>query len=477
MKKYLIILIISILNINSYGQSLRKKINFIEEKSHSIKLVRPISGERIVCVIESDNYFRVYLYDKEFNELGMNEIPKQEKKYLYKVRLKDDFLYISNAVSGYNGLSLKTISLDTDFKTNDKIIEEDMSVGDYHISSSREKIFYSVSGKNFYQLNNNSNKVVWIDPKLEKKEKMFVNEFQTFKENNILAIVRNKSKGMTREREIILYDENRTELLLISKLENNKYKSNVYFTANDSDIYCLGNYEENPNEKKVAYGTNPLNNTGIYIKNTSKNKSYEKFYKYSDFKNFSIKIDADKETKKLTKFNVELEKIAFLKNENIAFCTIYKDIESLEYSQRYGELRSDDVGIERKYILIFGFNNSGELLWDKVIPLNKNLLVSNDKDDMFEDNFLTVKEVENSLKCHYSFNDKINYFELNNGQIINKKETSYVEVPNVKYEIGYQYKDSNHWYDNYYISWCKFDKDDSKKSDNWVCFDKIEFNK
>ncbi|MDG2331554.1 MAG: hypothetical protein P8M05_08170 [Flavobacteriales bacterium] len=227
MTKYLIILITSVIALNSSGQSLRKDINFVEEGIHFIKLIRPISEKRVVCVTEGETYIRVYLYDKEFNELGMKEILKKEEVYLYHFRLKDNYLHISNAVKAYDGLALMTIFLDPGFKTIERVIEETIWVGDYHISASGKNTLYSVSKKNFYLLNNETEDVTWINPELEKKETAIASKFISFKDNNKLVVFRSKKKGMSIKREVALYNENGKELLFFPKLENDKNKTNV----------------------------------------------------------------------------------------------------------------------------------------------------------------------------------------------------------------------------------------------------------
>lgn len=463
MKKHLIILIISVLTLNCYGQNLRKDINFVEKNINLIKLIRPISDNRIVCVTEGETYIRVRLYDKEFNEIGTKEIQKNKEVYLYHFRLKDNYLYISNAVKAYDGLALTTIHLDPEFKTTERLIEPSIWVGDYHVNPSGKYIYYSVS-ENFNLLNTETKKVSQIKPNLEKKEKaLAASKFQSFKGNNKLVVFRSKKKGMKVKREVAVYDEKGNELLFFPKLENGKNKINVYAAANNEDIYFIGNYKDNPSSKEIYAGETPSkkpNHTGIFIKSTSKEKAYEKFYQFSDFK------ELDKNVKDYAKFNIGLEKISFLQNENVAFCTIYEDIMSKEYSQRYGQVQLMHIGKKIKYILIFAFNNDGNVLWDKVIPLNDNILKYNKKVAvMFDDNFLTVDEVDNTLQCHYSYNDGINYFEINNDQIVNQKKVNYTEVPQIKGEIGYKYKHSSYWYDNYYFSW------------NIIYIDKIEFNK
>ena len=67
--------------------------------------------------------------------------------------------------------------------------------------------------------------------------------------------------------------------------------------------------------------------------------------------------------------------------------------------------------------------------------------------------WLDVEKIGDKIKCHYSFKEGINYFELKDGQIVNTKKTLYIDKPSHTKVVEYQYKQSIYWYDNFYFNY------------------------
>jgi len=155
----------------------------------------------------------------------------------------------------------------------------------------------------------------------------------------------------------------------------------------------------------------------------------------------------DKRTKNLKKYRFCLEDIVFLKDEKIIFATIDKD----SYLSNGGSKSHD--GQELNYILIFAINDAGVILWDQVISLNWKSHPKPDQNSFCKvsefQKTINIKSVGDLIECDYLFDDKINYFEVEGGEIVNKKETKLKNKESSSYGLNFQYEKAFFWYGNF----------------------------
>jgi hypothetical protein len=183
----------------------------------------------------------------------------------------------------------------------------------------------------------------------------------------------------------------------------------------------------------------------------------DKYYNYSQFKNLNKQILLDKREKDLAKFRFVLEDIIFTDNEKIIVATIDKDAYEDVYDALDNAYKTTHSGQELNYVLVFGINNAGDILWDQVITLDwKN-------HDKYEVGYscpvnnspktVNIKKEGDVIKCHYSFGDNIYYFEVIKGEITNKKEILYtLKTEHTTKLLEFQYENSFYWYDNFYFN-------------------------
>jgi len=472
MKRILSLLIISIITISSFAQTINKEFPHKDKKKGFAYYIGsyPVLDEKILTIYTFPDFITLRLYDKQLNEIIHKDI-KRKSGGLYSTDyyLSKKFLIVTEEVGKNNFIS--KISLDNDFsieKLNHNIIQYSKLC----IDTDEANYYYTTSTSNIYfkKVNINSKNTVDYKIDLSAGEKARIYEFKTFPKSGLIAVNRSKSIKKKSHYQVALHNETGEELSSFERFENNIFKASVFFANNNEEVYVFGNYKEMPKKEEISYYQNKFkkpNFTGIYLKSLNTKNPIEKYYNYSEFKNFNKQLIADKMIKKIGKLRFRLEDMAFVGNERIIFSTIEQDsYERTDQGKKWD-------GREINYILIFAINDAGEITWDQVITLEweehpRYAGTSFCQESNFPKT-VNVEKIGDKIKCHYSFKEGINYFELKDGQIVNTKKTLYIDKPSHTKVVEYQYKQSIYWYDNFYFNY-------DGRAEAYL-LDKVEFNK
>jgi len=474
MKKYIVALIVSVLTISSFAQTINKIFPYKDKKRDYFFYEGsfPVNKNQILSIFDFDKTYELHLYDKDLNQIAVKEITKKvEGRYNTMMYLTNNFLFLKQVVNKKDFIIQVTLNKELSFE---KFELKNGSFSTLHFNSAETSYYYELSdGKgSFNKVDYKSKETLEYKIKLSEEEKVNIKKFNLFDNNNYVAILRKRSIKNNKHYEIAIHDAEGGEVSKLDRLENNILKSTVFFESNKDEIYCLGNYKEMPKNDEISlydeHAKNPAY-SGIYIKSLNTNKLLEQYYKYADFTNFNKQMIADKKIKDLPKFMFNSEGVVFTKNEKIVFGTIEQN--TYERNDKGGK---DYDGPQLDYLLIFGINDLGAIIWDQAISLDWDDHTKNRQEDVsckLNDfpKTLNISQEGDVIKCHYLFRDKINYFEIKEGQLINKRETNLVKKENNSSEIRYQYKKSFFWYDNFY-----FNQDGVGES---LLLDKIEFDK
>jgi hypothetical protein len=347
----------------------------------------------------------------------------------------------------------------------------------FHVDAKEQNYYYGVNEDDVYfkSVSFESKKSKKYKATLNEKEKVTVSDFATFKNSDVVAVTRvRKAKG-EKLFEIALHDAIGKEIEVINRLENGYLKETVNYANHNDEVYVLGNYKEKQSVNEAYFIINEIRHKkpkyeGVYMHTLNSDKIIDKYYKYSDFDKLISQMEIDEiKQNDLLKYRFELQEVITNTKEKIVIGTLNEDLFKFMVSSGGG---GNDVyiGKELTYILIFGVNENGDLLWHQVIPLNwlghERYEVTSAfhliQVDNFHQRFVTVEKNGDKIKCHYSFKDNMTSFEIDNGQIVNKKQTPF--------DIGNIIKDNNsvYWYDNFYFNHNPFDG---------LELDKLEFNK
>lgn len=475
MKKYLILLFVTTITIGSFAQTINKIIPYkdgSDEDHYSYVGSFPVLDKKILTIFTYPDNIMLQLLDENFIEISNKKITRKStgiytahyfltKNYLFIEEEVEKKKIIVTKISLTDNLSSEKFDHNPGYRTDLFLGEFDEEYGRYpelHIGIDEKNYYHIVSEKDVYfkKVNFSSNSIVDYKINLLADERVKISKFQTFENTENIAICRSKLIKKNSSDQVALHDVSGKELSSFDRLENNIYKSNVFFANNKDNVYALGNYKEMPKKIEITIYENRYRKpdfTGVYLKSLSAKNPIEKYYKYSEFKNFNKQLLADKMSNKIDRLRFKLEDMVFVGNEKIIFSTIEQD----SYDRSEGGKRWDGKAIN--YILIFAVNDAGEILWDQVISLD-----SHDRPRLDQPAFcglsnfpktLNVEMVDDKITCHYSFREKINSFEIDKGQISNNKETLYEKKPYHYYKIEYQFKSSIYWYDNFYFNYTK----------------------
>ncbi|MBI2279733.1 MAG: hypothetical protein HYU68_03460 [Bacteroidetes bacterium] len=476
MKKYIITLIVSVLTISSFAQTVNKKYPYKDKRRDYFyyKISYPVNNKEILSIFTFKDVITLRLYDAQLNQIAEKNIARQSKgDYSTDYYLSNKYLFIIEEIKKEKVTT--RVSLDENFKSMNFAGAKKPY---FYVDISNNNYYYGASKGNTYfnRVNFNTKNTVDYSTNLNEGEKVSVTEFSSFKTSELMAVSRTKEVNKKQGHEVALHDTTGKELTAFSRLENNIFKSTVGFSNIDDVIYTVGNYKEAPKNDEIRdtedHSSKPKY-TGIYLKNMNAKNPIEKYYKFSDFKNFNNQMEIDKRVNEIDKYRFRLENIVSNKNEMIVIGTIDKDAFTDSYDildKRYETVYN---GQELTYILIFGINNTGDILWDQVITLDwKDHPKHEQTSSCIVNNFpktVTVKKEANKIECHYSFGKNIFYFEIENGQLINRKKTPYISRSGETGLVEFQFKSSIYWYDNFY-----FNEDGVGES---LLLDKIEFDK
>ena len=486
MKKYLVALIVNTITITSFAQIIHKEYPYKDKKDRDHYYYctsYPVGDKKILSIFAFKEMISLKLFDNELNLIGEKKMERETQGpydanfYLTKNNLFVIEKEVVRQVFLDENLKSKTISMPTLPKPRSGSNFPESKKPQFHIDNQEQNYYYGVDEENVYfkGVNFETKKSKKFTTNLKEKEKVTVSEFATFNNNNMVAVTRIKKTKEGKLFEIALHDELGKELSVINRLENGFLKETVNYANIDNEVYVVGNYKEKTSVNEAYFIVASINNNnnkpkfeGIYVHSMNSDKALNKYYKYSDFNKLISQMAIDeKKPNDIENYRFQLQNVISNNNEKIVIGTLDKD--NYEYytgSQGNSKLH---MGQELTYILIFGINNEGDLLWNQVISLDwighpKYKVTGSShivQVDNFDQKFVAVEKKDNKIKCHYSFKDNISSFEIDNGQIVNMKQT------HIELKPSHDNK-SVYWYDNFYFN---------HNGLNGLEFDKIEFNR
>jgi len=465
MKKHLMLLVSCLILVGSFAQTINKVIPYKDKKRDFFyyKGSFPVNKQEVLSIFTFKDVITLKLYNNQLEEIGSRNIERQSKgNYSTSYYLSNKHLFIEEGLKKKDLFSIVTLNkgLSTKELNTEKLPDHVNMLGtDYYYGVSKEDIFFKKVAIRTREI---------VEFKTEKAASKSISDFISFADNELIAIKSHEYINKQHVYSVSLYNNSGKEISSFPRLENNTLKTSIGFASNKDEIYVLGNYKINPNKKsleRINSDQKKPDHDGIFIKTMNSRKNIDKYLKYSEFKHLNEQMVKDKKTNLLPKFRFHLEDISFSENNTIVFGTIYRQLYRYDTSRdasssllsTLAEGETEYMGDELNYIIIFGINDVGEILWDRVISLDwKNHPqpeISNSFVGYHSPNFLNIQRKDNAIQCHYSFKGNINYFEIVDNQITNKKGTPYQLKPTKKRELAEdQYNKSFYWYNNFYFN-------------------------
>ncbi|MCB0400543.1 MAG: hypothetical protein KDD41_00515 [Flavobacteriales bacterium] len=484
MKKITVLLVTLIIGNFLVGQNLNKKI-YMSKQEHEagyIDIVAPTENKKIVVVSKEKGKMEnlsIKLYDENFDQVDEKKMIVSDEVQFFK--LANNHLFIMcNDVKGYN---IYKINLETSLivKTISIKEEEKYYYNKVQAYSDLLNYFYcEIWGESYlYQVNLSDGNVIPFNFAVDSKETESVYKIIPIEDSEEILVLRAKGTKKTKKFEIVIHDENGNELFVSDMSIDDKFIKTLDCAKGDQ-LYFIGNYDEDVNEKNkslVDNGDKKPNHKGIYIKTSTQENPINKFYKFSDFENFSILLREYHDELNVPKFNFGLDKVLYTGKENVAIGTIYKNIHG--YKDGYQIY----IGKELEYILAFAFDKNGDILWDQAIHLDTKHVQP--RNGIFEqlnlEHPVTAVAEGDKISLHYPLDESIYYYELVDGKITHQKETKFEKLEDAKgfRKIEDQYVTAVYWYGDYYFNFLKnyTPELDGGKENNYLYLNRIQFNK
>lgn len=472
MRKYIVLILVLFILNGVFSQSTSKVVPFKDKKRDYFYYMTsfPVNNNNILTFFAFKDVISLKLYDSNLKEIANKEIERQSKgDYNLDFYISKKYFFIHEKVKKENVYKIVTL--------DDKLTTKSFAKfgnPNFYVDADEENCYYSNS-KGFEKYNFETKESLSFEIPDGK-----VTEYATFPDNHMLVTKITKGSKNNSTHWITVYDKNTTkEIQSFNRYSNDKYKYSTYFKNVVDYIYVVGNYKENPDKTEMfseEYHSDKPSYTGVYINKIGGEQQFEKFYKYSDFKNLSNQIIQDKREKHLKVYRFCLEDIEELPNETVIIATISKDAFENAHDILDDTYNSAYTGQELNYVLVFGIDKKGGLLWDKVISLDWKNQPKPTLNTFFKsNNFPSVVNCDKNgekLECHYAFKQNINYFEIFNDNISNTKTTPFELKENHKQDlVEFQYEESIYWYENFY-----FNHDNLGFDDGYI-LDKIQFHK
>lgn len=473
MKNILFLLTIGLFSSNGIAQNVSKDIADKNKFDYFYLRERFVRKNKTVLSIYNltkKDELRLDLLDEDLDEIKSIIIPKSKNANRFEFKVEGNFIYIINDFNKPRknpGIEINRIALDGDYETKNYLLAETSTIIP---DISNEFCFYKKkeSGE-LVKFNFETSEKITIDLSNGSNQDVSFSEIISFENTpgRIISKLINSKEFELDKYSIALYDDQDEENASFNRLENNNYKAEVFYANIEGQIITSGNFVKDPTIDDVFSGRSAKAATkrkefdGIYIRSLNAETPIEKYYDYSAFPNLFEALNSDKrEAKLIDRLTYVMEDIIKVNGEYVAIGTINE----MEYARTSdtGPLGTEFKGTSLKYILIYGFNDKGEITWDKIISPDWDF--TRGKYDRTFDlaeagELITINKIDNTITCHFSLIDKIHYFEISNKNITNYTKTEYEFATGsnrLKDEDAKdldQYEESFYWYDNFYCSY------------------------
>jgi hypothetical protein len=446
MKKKFLLIILGVFSLLGYSQNLSKHIPTSKECKGTTFLqgAYNLPNKRILLVFNLKEYIKIELYDEEFNQLDKRDILDIKNSWGCTYVVQKNSLYITHKEKKQEGFTLIKVDLDNKIDIKKYLISNGKEYS-IIISESNDMCYYKTD-EYMSSLNFETKQKTKLKIKLEDKEEVFIETVTTFPENKNVAFYRTRTKKIGKPViELVVHDSLGEEIFVCNQFVKDKYLVTNNFVTIDGDIYMGGNYS---NKELINNIFIKPTYDGVFLKKINSKENFDKFYEFSDFPALSSLISTKKkDVKDQDHFGFSLENIISLKNEKMVIGKFYKYEYGFDHDQQRNELSYKLLGVRLKYILVFGINDLGEILWHDAVEIKDLDIYIPKYQDLYKQiiglNMLNIEKENDVIKCHFYYNPHIiNYFEIKSNKVVNKQEFEYAESIR---------RHTKYWYDDYYF--------------------------